>query len=78
MEHISQNLNVLEKQVVNEHTSSFASSEKPSVMAESSHEELKISSKKSFERVSPEKQDEEVMTCIFIPLISTILLFGKK
>ena len=75
---IDQALNVQEQQVVNEQTSSFNVSEKPHATAKKSYEECDLLSKKSLERVSPQKQEEEVILYEFnLILISTILFISN-
>ena len=70
---IDQALNVQEQQVVNEQTSSFGVSEKYHAMANKSYEECDLLSRKSLERVSPQKQEEEVILYLLVLLFITIV-----
>ena len=72
---IDQALNVQEQQVVNEQTSRFDVSEKPHSTAKKSYEECDLLSKKSLERVSPQKQEEEVILYVFILILISTILF---
>ena len=57
-------LTIHDLQIVSEQTSRLDVSEKPCVEAKEMYQEYDILSKKSLERVSPSKDNEEVIICL--------------